>query len=66
MDVVGEARSSNESHWSCEKDVVGERSPTVRANRIRVGRSPFSCRGHLTRTEGRDGTQTPGEGRMIR
>ncbi len=46
------ARSNNKSHWSSERAVVVECSPTVRANCIRVGRSPFSCRGHLTRTEG--------------
>ena len=31
--------------------------------RIHVPRKRYSCRGHLTRTEGRDGAATAGEGR---
>ncbi len=41
MDVVGEARSSNESHWSDERDAVGERSPTFRANPFVSGEARF-------------------------
>ena len=33
---------------------------------VRVPRRWLSCRGNLTRTEGRDGAETTGEGRQIR
>ncbi len=65
MDAVGEARSSNKSQRSNERDAVGESSPTIRANPFVSGEARFRDAGIGRGPKVRDGAETPGEGRMI-
>ena len=56
--------AKNYSKSSCSiVSLVSKISCSLRSRRFRVPRRRFSCRGHLTRTEGRDGASPPREGR---
>ncbi len=59
--------AKNYSKSSCGiVSLVSKISCSLRSRRFRVPRRRFSCRGHLTRTEGRDGASPPREGRSDR
>ena len=59
--------AKNYSKSSCSiVSLVSKISCSLRSRRFRVPRRRFSCRGHLTRTEGRDGASPPREGRSDR
>ena len=59
--------AKNYSKRSCGiVSLVSKISCSLRSRRFRVPRRRFSCRGHLTRTEGRDDASPPREGRSDR